>query len=95
MNEIINGDYLAKSLALIILRRQLKDIREMMKDRWDEVEKESINIPQWQRQIQETFDFRFSQFLQRVKDQGRFIELANEAANHCFYKRMLDMKANY
>lgn len=92
MQEVINGDYLAASMNLIILRRKLTDIREMMKDRWDEIEKEKPNIPEWQRPITETFDFMLSQFVLRMREQGRFHEAAKEAGNYCFYKRLLELK---
>lgn len=90
--KVIDGDYLASSLNLIILRKQLSDIREMMHDIWEEHEKTEINIPEWQRPITDTFDYMLSQFIQNVKRQGKFHELANEAAGHCLLKRMIELK---
>lgn len=92
MQKIINGDYLAASMNLIILRKQLTDIREMMKDVWDEHEKMNPNIPEFQRDIKDTFDFQLSQFIQRVKEQGRFYELANQAGHHVLLKRLMSLK---
>lgn len=89
MQEIINGDYLASSLNLIILRKQLSDIREMMKDVWDEHHK--LDIPEFQKDIKDTFDFRLSQFIEKVKNEGRYHELANEAANHILLKKLINL----
>lgn len=86
---IINGDYLASSLNLIILRKQLSDIREMMKDVWDEHNK--LDIPEFQKDAKDTFDFRLSQFIEKVKSEGRFHELANEAGHHLLLKRLINL----
>jgi hypothetical protein len=86
---IINGDYLAASLNLIILRKQLAEIREMMKDVWNEHNK--LDIPEFQKDVKDTFDFRLSQFIEKVKNEGRFHELANEAGHHILLKRLINL----
>lgn len=91
MQEIINGDYLASSLNLIILRKQLSDIREMMLDIWNEHNK--LDIPEFQKDVKDTFDFKLSQFVEKVKNEGRFHELANEAANHALLKKLLKLNS--
>jgi uncharacterized protein YihD (DUF1040 family) len=74
------------------LRKKLNDIREMMKDAWEENNK--IDIPEFQKDLKDTFDFKLSQFIQKIKNDGRFHELANEAAGHCLLKKMLELKNN-
>lgn len=91
MQGIINGDYLAASLNLIILRKQLSEIREMMKDVWDEHNK--LDIPEFQKDVKDTFDFRLSQFIEKVKNEGRFHELANEAGHHVLLKKLLKLNS--